>query len=303
MGADVVERSGVFVQSQYKAETYHDTAVTPDTMFRALKLTPTAKLTTHEIDPGGLFPVGYAKGKEWTEIKAEGIPSYEEMAVVLTSLLCVPATGIYNPSNTSENTYTSYSIQIGTARQCEKVAGAAFVGMTLKYDENDVTIDCDLIGQKIATGATWATGASYPTLTPILPGQCTVELSGVAQTRVLSSELSLTNRWKPLYVLTGSESYVNLVEGRPDGSIKVMCEADTEGLAHLTRLQAGNATIKYTMKATIAAAHTLQFDCATEIKEVDAFQISDTTYNIGYTLGIVYSSTLGYAIKATLVES
>ncbi len=293
------ERSAVFVRSQYGVETKHGTEVDCTDMFRALKLTATPKVSTHEVDPGGLFPTGYALGKEWTECKAEGIPSYEEIALVMQSLLCKPASDVYNPSNGAENDYESYSIAIGTSGVCEKFAGATFTGVTLKYTPDELTIDADIIGGRITAG-TWVSGATEGDITPILGGQCHVELSGATQDRVISADWALTGRWKPFYALAGSNTITNMVEGKPDGSIKVVCEADTQGLAHLTRLRDTNATVAFALKASDGGSNTFDLECATQVKDLDAFEISDTTYNIGYTLGIVYSSTLGYAVKATI---
>jgi hypothetical protein len=292
------ERSSTFIGTQIGTETAHGTGVAATIKLIGIQVTPQVKVDTKEIRSGNLFADAYALGRDWTEAKFEGAPYYEMMETITKSALCTGAGGVHTVSNTTDNEYTSYTFQVGNASYVESFTGGTFTGFNVKYTPEEITIAGDIIGNQMSVPGTWTAGIAAPTGTIILPGHCTVSVSGATQTRVLSAEFDISGRFKPLYVLNGSYTSVAMVETAPDSTVKIEVEADTEGIAHLTRLRAGNTAVNVILQAT-NGTRTFKIECACQVKELDSFKISDTTYNVAYTLGVVYSSTIGYAIKVT----
>lgn len=297
--ANTVERASAFVSAQIGKETTRGTGVAATAVLRGLMVTPQAKIDTKEIRGGGLAPVAYALGRDYVEAKVEGTPSFEELGFILNSALCQPALGVYAPENYEENVFDSYTIQVGNATSCESFTGGVFTGFGIKYTPESVDLTADIIGNQLAAPGTWTAALTPGNYSPILPGQCTVKVATVTQTRVFEFDLNFTGHLKPIYTINGSYVVANLVESKPDGSIKIECEMDAQGLAHLTRLRAGNATTDVEINA-VNATRNFKLNMATQIKDIDSFKMTDTTYNVAYTLGMVYDENNSYYIKATL---
>jgi hypothetical protein len=121
--------------------------------------------------------------------------------------------------------------------------------------------------------------------------------------RPLSGELAVTGRYQPVFVLDGNTSFVAIVEAVPSISLKLMLEADAEGMAFLTTAR-DNATkflrVRCSGETISSNPYLLQFDFVGRVSDVSEFQDSDGLYAIEWTFTGVYDSNLGSALKATV---
>jgi hypothetical protein len=274
-------------------------------------------------------PSGYkyativAVGKDWASAKLSGPATYTELVYPLSSLLGVatiatPGGGTttrswtFAPSTTAADVPNTFTVEMGSSVRAQKFSYGLVTGLTIPFDREKISISGDMIGQFMTDAITMTGTAAAIALIPILGKQLTVysdatngSLGSSTLGRVMSGEISLTNRYSPLWVVNSANtSWVTHVEVEPQATFKLTTEADAAGMAHLTNARAGTTeflrlqALGDVTEGTLT--YRLTFDCAAKVESVSTFKDQDGVYAIDYTYRIVHDATWGKAMSVVV---
>ena len=295
----MTERTTAFQSAAYGVESTPGSSATISTRLVGLSIKPQVKVETHKYTPqGSLWPTIMPLGKDYTEAKLDGEPVYEELGFLFGSALCAGSGGTYNPNSSGPNTPSTYTVQVGSTGRAEKFSYGVVTGFGLKWTRSSIDISGDMIGSKLTTSTTFTTGSAPATITPMTPNDVTVTYAGSGLTRCFEVDLNVSGRWKPVWVIDSSQnSFVAIAEAVPEGTIKIKTEADAQGFTFLDNLRANNTT-ETLIISCVNGSKSCTITAAVKVSDVESFEDEDGVYAVGYTLAIVYDSSLSYSIKA-----
>lgn len=189
------------------------------------------------------------------------------------------------------------------------VNGLAQTPVTMTIDSTNITGG----GSLTATTVTVGTAPTEVDLVPVTSPQVLVYLAdtqaglGTASPlqRAFSVSIELTNRFGPVWVLNGTREFAAHVELAPELSIGLLVEADDEGMAQLSRMQAGSTVwlrieATSTMMITGSSPYKMTIDAAAKITEPSAFSDEDGVYAIEWAMSGVADPTWGKALQVVV---
>jgi hypothetical protein len=316
------ERATIFQGVQVGVETTPGTSVPANRKLQSISIEPAIKADVTTFRPmGSKFSTLAALGKEWSEAKVSGQPTYDELAFLLSSLVSYSAptgttekTWTFSPATSNPDTVKTFTVEQGGSVRAHKFTNGIVTGLTMKFNRSEVTLDGTMIGKALQDNITMTGSPTSIPLIPILPTQVLVyladtaaELTGAnALTRALSVEWSLTDRFGPLFVLNGSTSFVTTLEQEPKLTCKLKMEADAEGMALLAQLRNGASKfIRIEAAGPIIDTNPYQLtiDTATKVSNVSEFSDEDGVYAIEWELTGVHDATWNKAMNITLVNT
>jgi hypothetical protein len=309
----VAERASAFQQCQIGLESTAGTAVAATVNLQSISITPKPAMSVQKFRPQGkLFPTVVALGKDYTTASISGTPCFEEIGHIFASVLAkgTATEGVtpYTIDSDAPNDPQTYTVEFGPAGGAgEKFAYGIITGLGLKWTREAFELSGDMIGRAMADMATITTVAAAD-VTPILPGNFDFYLSdGVAGTtkltRCFSVDVNISGRWQAIWPADSSTTgFPAIVEAIPEGSIKMLLEADTQGKTPLATIRAGNATKYFIMHAEVTGGYELDIEMAVKVGEPEEFKDEGGVYAIGHNLVLVDSADLGggSAIVATV---
>lgn len=323
----MAERTSVTQVVQIGVETTEGTAVAANKSLPSLMFDVQPEGNVEEIRASGTkFPTIHAPGRDWTTAKISGQPTYDEIVYLLSSILetatitTVDTSGrswAFTPSSTAPDTVKSFTIEQGSSVRAHKFAGGLVTELTLKGDKDKVELSGSVLGRAFTDGITLTTTPTAIAQIPILAKEFDIWLDDTSGglgttkfTRILSWELSLKNRFGPLFAVnTADTSYAASVELPVTGEFKFRAEADSQAMGLLTTVRAG-ATKFVRLKATsaqlagaVSSTYAMTWDLACNVKEFPK-SIGDTdgVYAVDMSLGIKHDGTWGQALLATVVN-
>lgn len=309
---------------QIGKESTYGTPVAANKRLLSLKADLDPKFFQEEdLAEGVKASVGEIVGKEWGEIGLSGNAAYNDLAYLLSMLLCAPViatpgggtnsrTFTFTPSMTAADSFNSFTIQKGAVGDAAIVAG-------LRLDELELTIDpgkagVDLkgkaIGKAISDGNAFT---SNPTLIPkkSLNGkQVSVFLAAdtgdlaTSQVRPLEVKWSVKDRHTPVFSVDDTESsFENTVEkgfmsmaqltfpkgSDTNGYLDDLRNSETKFLQIISTGPIIEGSIPYMLDIT------MPFNFASPKRQAK----SDVACEV-YDLKAVYDSTFGGALTAVL---
>lgn len=320
------ERTTISQVVQIGAEAIPGTAVAANRRLQAIAIEPGIKAEVQSFRPmGGKFPVLSALGKEWTEAKISGQAAYNDLAFLLASVLSYDepvqqgATAAYlwsfEPGQSVEDVVKTFTVEAGSSVRAGRFAYGLVTELGLKADRESVEVSGSMLGQQYEDGITLTAGATAVEPVPVLPTQIDVflddtsaELGDTQLTRVLSAEFNISDRFGPLWVLNSAlGSWATHVETEPKATLKLLVEADDEGMALLPVLRAGDKRFIRLQATgpTIEDAYTylLQLDMCVTVAEVGEFSDEDGVYAIEWTFNATYDATWGTALTCALTNT
>lgn len=125
----------------------------------------------------------------------------------------------------------------------------------------------------------------------------------VQLTRPFTLDWGLTGRYKPVWVLDGTTTFAAIVEDRPKLALKLKVEADAQGMSLLSTLRTnGTKYIRTKCQGPTITSNPflLQLDTACRVTDVGSFSNQDGVYAQDFTLGGIFDSGIGSALKATV---
>lgn len=194
-----------------------------------------------------------------------------------------------------------------------------FTGPLAQTDVATLTVDNTAIagGGTIAVSET-VKGAA-PTniaLQPILPTEVSIYLADTAAglagaaalTRALKASWKLGGRFNPLWTLDASQaSWAAHVEGEPTMEMKLMVEADSEGMGPLTQMRTGASKFMRIQAVGPLIAgnyyYTLTIDMCGKVQPPSEFSDEQGVYAIEWTLTGAYDATWTKAVQIELTNT
>lgn len=326
----MADRAYILEQVQIGPESSGGTQGTADTRLRAIGIEPGIKTANASYRAkGGKFLLATALGKEWVEASTPGFADYNELVYPFNSIFhgTTPASAgtsasatthawTFQPSANLADTPQTYTVETGQAARAQRFLYGMWTEFAIQFNREEVTVSGTMIGQAITDGITLTADPTSSAEVPILPTQIDVYLDstsggigGTKLTRVLSGEFSISDRFAPVWAVNSAvTAYASHVETEPTVELKLMLEADSNGMALLTALRSGAAQY-VRLKATggtVAGTGTylMQLDMAGKlVGEPSDYSDEEGVYAIEFTLGAYYDKAWGKAFSVRLQNS
>lgn len=189
-----------------------------------------------------------------------------------------------------------------------------FVGDLKQTDVGAITAaDTFNEGTVTPTIVTAGVAPSEIDLVPILPEQISIYMEDAQASlddadeleRVLSGSFKISDRFAPVWVLNAANpSWVAYVEKPPKIELKLLLEADAEGMALLPTMREGDQKV-IRIQATGADISTgvpflFQIDMAGFVSNVGEFKDNDGVYALEWTFEAKQDATWGHALVVIL---
>jgi hypothetical protein len=284
-------------------------------------------------------PAGYkyativTPNMEFTDATITGRPTYTEIIYPLSGLLggatiATPAGGTtsrswtYAPSATANDIPITYTVAVGgttAADRAQKFSYGLVTGLTIPFSRSAVSMTGTMIGQIMSVGAgnsLMVGTATSLALVPVLSSQICVysdatygSLGSSRLTRVMSGELSITNKYAPLWTVDCTlTSFAAHIDIEPQARLRLTVEADAAGLAHYTNAQAGTTEfIRLEATGSVIEAGSIKYkmtwDMAGKVIEVGAYKDESGVYAYDVTFDVVYDSGWTKALSCVVINN
>lgn len=322
----MAERTSITQVVQVGVET------TPGTAVAANKFLPSVMINTgidgnftEQRGSSFKYLINEIPGKEWARGALTGQPTYDELTYLLASIVSFQAPSVVGvtgqswalvPSSSAEDPIKTYTIEQGSAVRAQKFNYGQLTELTLSGNRETISMTGSLIGRGFTDGVTLTATPTAVAAIPILPKHIDVfadptsaNLGATKLGRVLSWELSLKNRFNPLWVVDSSQSsYVATVEQAVDATFKMKLEADAAGMAFLTNARTPTKSF-VRLKATsdqlagTAIPYSLAWDMCLQVKTFpNEIADQDGVYAVEWEFAFIHDPTWGKAHTVTLVN-
>lgn len=318
----MAERASIFQVAQVGVETTEGGTVAATKRLSGLTVEVAPRMEVETYKPtGGKFPTVGALNKEWTEVTLGGVLTYNELVYPLSSVLGTAVitgagsarTWTFDPGQSSASSIKSMTLEQGSSERAHKVPGMIVQTINFEFTREGCELTGTAIGRQIEDGITLTGGATQLDLVPVMPTQVTVKVdangtaglgTANALSRVLSASWGVSDRFGPVWALTGSATYAASVETDPTIEVKLKVEADAQGMAQLPYMRAGSTAWMgiYATGAVIAGGTTHTMEIITPVKWTDVSQFTDEdgVFAIEWTGNGAYDSTWGKATQVAL---
>lgn len=321
----MAERSTIAQVVQIGVESTPGTAVAADKQFLSTGISPAIKVEMQRFRAmGQKFPSILVPGKEWVESSLEGAGSYTELAYLLASLLTDPGSPstvdtsayqyTYVPDVSSEDSPLTFTVEQGSGVRAGSFAYGLINELEIDFERAGVSTKGSVLGQQYQDGISMTASPTAIEQKPILPTDIDVYLDSTygglgttKLTRVLKATWKVSNRWGTVWPLnTANASFAATVELEPATEIKLLVEADSNGMALLTDLRAGGteflrlAATSPDLAGAATQYYQVTLDQAVKVSDVAEFSDEDGVYAIEWTLEAVYDGGWGQALEANV---
>ena len=323
----MAERSAITQGVQLGVESTPGSNVAADKKLNSIGLGPAVNVDMQRFRAtGNKFATVVTPGKEWVEADVEGVGSYTELTYLLASVLKDPGAPVqqgattaylwtFAPATSSEDTVKTFTVEQGGAIRAHKFNYGIVTELEIDMSRDGVELSGAMLGQRLSDAIALTGGPTTIEEKPILPTHIDVYLDttsgglgGTKLTRVLNANISIGDRFNPVWVLnSANNSFVAHVEAEPSAQLKLLVEADSQGMALLTTMRAGTtqfARVKatHTDLAGTAIPYSLTWDCAVKVAEVGEFTDEDGVYAIEWTFDMIHDGTWGKAMTVALIN-
>jgi hypothetical protein len=245
------ERATVFERPQMGVESAPGTPVEGAAQITAFSVLPNPQPSIRAFRPvGSKVSVDTVIGKGMTQSAIEGVPDYNNLVYLLSSLVSSP--GITTPNggtltrlwrfrskHSNPDTFKTFTMQVGSADFAMQYAYNVCTELTLRLSPQDVSLTGTMIGQKLADGQSMT---ASPTVIPTMVLDPTTidvfvgtSLSNWTQLdRDLLLDLNVGGRFSPVYALDSRKaSFSSVVERAPTHSNTLVLEANAIGVGYM----------------------------------------------------------------------
>jgi hypothetical protein len=322
----MAERTSLTQIVQLGMEVQAGTAVAATKRLTSLSIEPSAKAEPIRFRPAGSkYPTIIVPGKEWSEAAVSGYPTYTELVYALSSLLCKTTpvqqgdTAAYlwefDPSASDEDEVQTFTIEHGSSVRSDRFSYGLFRDLTLTVDRSTSDLSGTMFGQLFDDNVALSAGATELALVPILPKQWDIyvddthaALGSTKMTRHLRFSFGVSNRFGQVWPIDSSQdSFAAHVEIEPTAELRLLAEADAQGMAYLSAMRAGTTKfVRLEAKgATIEVPYVYRctIDLAVKVSEPSEFSDEDGVYALEWTLPAVYDGGWGRAFKWEIVNA
>lgn len=297
----MAERATIGQTQQIGLETTEGTSVAANKQLQSLSFALSPQIETQRFKPmGAKFDSLVIPGKDYSQADISGLAVYDELQYLLCSALVKVTPTVsgttgqlwtFEPSNTTEDTVATYTVEQGSSVRAQKATGVLVTDFNIVFNRDSIEVGGTALGQFFTDGITLTATPTALPLVPVLPTQTSVYLdttyAGLGTTkllRVLEAEVGLASRFGPLWVLNAAlTSYAAHIETEPDATFRLLLEADAVGMGLLTTLRAGSTS--YVRVEAVGgvigagpATYKLTIDLPVKWEEVSSLDDSDGVY-------------------------
>jgi hypothetical protein len=316
-------RSWINEGVQIGPETTAGTSVAASKKLSSLEVNPSSSADISKYRASGFkFPSVQALNREWTEARLTGPITYTEIIYLLCSLLKnVTPTGestvktwTFDPSSTVADPVKTFTVERGSAARAEKFVYGLVNALTLRFNQQGATLDGTMLGKALQHGITLTTTPTLIPLVPVTRPQVTVKLADTqagltgasALTGAFSVDWSMTNRFSPIWALTGSVDWARHTEIEPQTSVRLLMEADATGMGLSTQMRAG--TFKFMRIQAVGPNisggddYELRIDTALKVMDVSEFRDQEGVTAIEWSFEAFHDPTWTRATQITVIN-
>lgn len=318
------DRASIFELVQLGVESTAGTKVAATKKAAALQINMGSRVDVSTYRPSGTKYVTVASlNKEWSEGTIAGPITYTEIIYMLSSVLKTTTptgtsskTWVFTPAASSADTKATYTVESGSSVRAHRFGYGLVTGLGLKFSRSNCEMDGSIIGQQLTDGWTMTPALSSVSLIPTMPTEVKVYLAdtqaglagATALARVISAEWSIADRFGPVWVLNGTSTFATDVETEPKLELKLMVEADAEGMGLFTTMRSGATKFvrieaTSTTEVTTGVYYKLTIDTACKVTDVSDFSDEDGVYAIEWTLTGAYDATWTKATEVTVINN
>lgn len=324
----MAERASIFQTVQVGVQTLAGTGVAANKKLQALSIGPAVNLETTKFRAAGnKYPGLVIPQKEYVTAALTGAITYTELVYALASLVSYAAPTllgttayrwVFASDTDGPDTVKLFTVEQGSSVRAHKFIDGAVRALELAFSRAGCEISGgEMIGAALQDAITMTAAPTAIALVPVLPTQVDVFLeddqadldTSTALARPLSVSWALSDRFGPVFPLAtaAGTGYAATVETEPKLTVKLLMEADAEGMALLATMRAG-ATKFLRIKATGANIETtydydLEIDTAVKVESVSEFRDEDGIFAIEWTFAGVHDATWGKAFNIELVNT
>jgi hypothetical protein len=276
---------------------------------------------------GRRWPSVQEENREWTEVDITGNLDYQGMVYLVSgpwgAATISTHTGgtlskdwVWTPPITGSITPKTYTIEQGDAVRAHKVNYGLITGFGYKGSRADFTCDAKAVAQALQDGITMTASPSIVALSPVVGKHVNIYIDstsgglGTTQyTRFLEVDYKYESGFGTFWPLNrANASFTGHVDTVPKNTVKVLLEADSQGMGLLTNLQNGSTLyLRVDMVGTIienAITYALQHDMACKIINMDKFTDKEGLFAVGYEMEIVEDAawSSGQSQKLTITN-
>jgi len=320
----MTERSTISQQVQIGLEVTPGTGVPANKLLTSLGFNPSPQLNFVEFAPPGFkYDSIVALLQEWSSSALSGYPTYTEIVYPLSSILvaATPSTSggvstwTFDPASGAPDEVKTFTVERGSDVQAERIVHGLVNELGLQFSRTQSGISGSMLGRAMETGITLTASPSSIGLVPILPTQIDVyldddagSLGGSLIIHYISANWSIGNRFSPLWVLDSSlNSFVTIVEIKPDAKVELSVEANSDGMAILDNARDGSTKFMR-IQATgpdipaTATPYSMTIDVACKVGGTGGLGDQDGVYKADYTMRIVHDNDWGQAMEVVVVN-
>jgi hypothetical protein len=333
----MAERSTITQAVQIGVETTSGTPVAAPKRLGSMGFTLGPAIDAKPLRPDGQkYATLQIIGKEWSEGKISGMPVYTELPYALASIMSAPTvtavqdggspTGatkwVFDSSTFNADAPKTYTLEQGSSVRAHRIAGLIFQEYSWKWSREQIELGGKVFGKALEDGITMSSSPTLLPQVPVRPSELSLYIDSAAaglgttkQTRALKGEMSIGDRFDPLWVVDAANpSYVAIVETEPTVEWKITQEADAQGMANLTALRAGGTQFirleavgpniyTGTGGTPLIVNHKVTLDLAGQINDISSLDDEDGVYGVEWTFSTVHDPTWGKAYHAEVVTT
>ncbi len=314
------EVSSVNIRTQLGVEVTPGVAVPANRVLESLtwKLGPKSENKTH-LASGHKYPSTSEQNREWSEGSFDGPLDYNTLTYILPAIWGLMTPAAHAPSITAYDWIgtppivgsvqpQTFSLEHGDpATRAWKLAYGLVKKFSYKFDRKEATCTGDIIGQLISDGITMTANPTIIAPAPVVGKHFNVYLdptSGALGTtqlnKFISCEYVMDSIYTPAwFVNRANASYSSHTDAAPKTTLKVLLEADAQGMGLLNYLRQGDTCyVRIDAQGNVidganSVNNEFKHDLACKVTNVDSWSDSDGIYAIGYELTVAEDMSWG----------
>lgn len=265
--------------------------------------------------------------KEWTGGTLSGEGDYNGLIYPLAGAMGSVAPVAHGASSTAKDWIFSpplsgsivpqtYSLQQGDSTHAHGFSYGLHTDFGYKCTRGEFTVNGKLIAQQFTDAVTLTSSPTAIALAPITGNQVNVYLDSTSSglgttqlTKFLSVDFSMAGIYKPTWFLNrANASFTSHVDVAPATMVKLLLEADTQGMSLLSNLRAGTTVyLRVDAQGAVidganSANNHFVHDMAIKVGKPAPFSDSDGIFAIEWECTVVEDSTWGHAHTATVTN-
>lgn len=278
---------------------------------------------------GHKYPTVSEENTEWVDGTLAGVLDYNGVIYPLAGVMGTTSPVSHGSSSTAKDwiftpvitgaaTPQTYTIQQGDSTHAHSFAYGLFTAFGFKGDRKSFTVSGTTIGLPISDGITLTASPTTVALAPMVAKQFNLYIdstSGALGTtqfpKALQIDYSMGGVYQPFWPLNRSNvGFASHVDLAPTATIKIMLEADTQGMSLLANMQAGST--QYVRVNAIgsqiasdgpgAVYNMYQHDFAVKIGKPSTYQDKDGIFAIEWLGQIVEDASWGKSQLVTVTN-